>query len=151
MLHTFWSTLTCSSQLGSHLEYWIIPYDVIKTMLFKLGAYSMFHVSWITFKFNRNQLETVLAYVMWLWLIALLMCTLKWLSSIEIPCHKGFHLKPKAAINYTEISSLICDVSVNSNLVHPPGNPWDYLKRNARGFGIWLFKIAWGPGIRQMW
>ena len=42
------------------------------------------------------------------WLIALLICTLKRLSSIEIQCDKGFHhLKPKAAINYTEISSLI--------------------------------------------
>ena len=68
----------------------------------------MFHVTWTTFKFNRNQLGTVLAYVMWLRLIALLMCTLKWLSSIEIQYHKRFHLKPKAAINYTEISSLIC-------------------------------------------
>ena len=36
------------------------------------------------------------------------MCTLKLLLSIEIQCHKGFHLKPKAAINNTEISSLIC-------------------------------------------
>ena len=25
--------------------------------------YSMFHVTWITFKFNRNQLRTVSAYV----------------------------------------------------------------------------------------
>ena len=50
---------------------------------------------------------TVSVYVMWLWLIALLMCTLKWLSSIEIQCHKGFYLKPKAAINYIEISSVI--------------------------------------------
>ena len=57
--------------------------------------YSMFHVTWTTFKFNRNQLGTVLAYVMWLWLIALLMCTLKWLSSTEVQCHKGFHLKHK--------------------------------------------------------
>ena len=72
------------------------------------GIYSMFHVTWTTFKFNRNQMGTVSAYVMWVWLISLLMCTLKWLSSIEIQCHKEFHLKPKAAINYTEISSLIC-------------------------------------------
>ena len=28
------------------------------------------------------------------------------LSSIEIQCHKRFHLKPKTAFNYTEISSL---------------------------------------------
>ena len=69
---------------------------------------SMFHVTWTTFKFNRKQLGTVSAYVMWLWLIALLMWTLKWLSSVEIQYHKGFHLKPKAAINNTEISSLIC-------------------------------------------
>ena len=27
---------------------------------------------------------------------------------MEIQCNKGFHLKPKAAINNTEISSLIC-------------------------------------------
>ena len=27
-------------------------------------TYSMFHVTWTTFKFNRNQLETVSAYVM---------------------------------------------------------------------------------------
>ena len=36
------------------------------------------------------------------------MCALKRLSSTEIQCHEGFHLKPKAAINNTEISSLIC-------------------------------------------
>ena len=53
---------------------------------------SIFHVTWTTFTFNTNQLEMVLAYVMWLWLIALLMCTLKWLSSIEIQCHKGLIL-----------------------------------------------------------
>ena len=29
-------------------------------------------------------------------------------SSIEIQCQEGSHLKPKATINYTEISSLIC-------------------------------------------
>ena len=29
-----------------------------------LCFYGMFHVTWITFKFNRNQLGTVLAYVM---------------------------------------------------------------------------------------
>ena len=28
------------------------------------GHYSMFHVTWTTFKFNRNQLGTVSAYVM---------------------------------------------------------------------------------------
>ena len=39
--------------------------------------YSMFHVTWITFKFNRNKLGTVSAYVMRLWLVALLMCTLE--------------------------------------------------------------------------
>ena len=37
------------------------------------------------------------------------MCTLKSLNSIEIQCRKRFHLKSKAAINYTEISSLICE------------------------------------------
>ena len=68
----------------------------------------MFHVTWATFKFNRNQLGTVSGYVMWLWLIGLLMCTVKRLSSIEIQCDKGFHLKLNAAINNTEISSLIC-------------------------------------------
>ena len=68
----------------------------------------MFHATWTTFKFNRNQLGTVSAYAMWPWLIALLMWTLKWLSSIEIQCHKGFYLKPKAAISSIEISSLIC-------------------------------------------
>ena len=57
----------------------------------------MFHVTWTTFKFNRNRLGTVSAYVMWLWLIALLMCTLKWLSTTETQCHKWFHLKPEAA------------------------------------------------------
>ena len=61
------------------------------------------------------------------------MCTLKWLSSIEIQCHKGFHLKPKAAINCTEISSLICNVSVNSNLVHPPGNPQGLAQKQLPG------------------
>ena len=40
--------------------------------------------------------------------IAFLMCTLKRSSSTEIQYHKGFHLKPKAAINYTEISSFTC-------------------------------------------
>ena len=48
-------------------------------------TYSMFHVTWTTFKFNRKQLGTVLAYVRWLWLITLSMYTLKWLSIIE-PC-----------------------------------------------------------------
>ena len=62
----------------------------------------MFHVTWTTFKFKRNQLGTVLAYVMWLWLTARLMCTLKWLWSIEIQCHKRVDLKPKATINYTD-------------------------------------------------
>ena len=28
------------------------------------SKYSMFHVTWTTFKFNRNQLRTVSAYVM---------------------------------------------------------------------------------------
>ena len=32
----------------------------------------------------------------------------KCVYSIEIQCHKRFHLKPNAAVNYTEISSLIC-------------------------------------------
>ena len=35
------------------------------------------------------------------------MCTLKRLLSIEIQCYKGFHLKPRIAINYTEISNFI--------------------------------------------
>ena len=35
-------------------------------------TYSMFHVTWTTFKFNRNQLGTVSAYAIRLWLIALL-------------------------------------------------------------------------------
>ena len=30
------------------------------------------------------------------------------LNSIKIQCHKRFHLKPKAAINCIEISSVIC-------------------------------------------
>ena len=29
-----------------------------------LQSYSMFHVTWTTFKFNRNELGTVSAYVM---------------------------------------------------------------------------------------
>ena len=78
------------------------------SMLWRNMFYSMFHVPWTTFKFSGNQLRTVSAYVMWLWLITLLMRTIKWLSSIKIQCHKGFHLKPKAAINNTEISSPIC-------------------------------------------
>ena len=43
-----------------------------------------------------------------LWIITLLMYTCERLYSIEIQCQKRFHLKPKAAINCTEISSLIC-------------------------------------------
>ena len=82
--------------------------NFVRTRL-KDKNYSMFHVTWTTFKFNRNQLGTVSAYVVWLWLIAILTRTLKWLSTIEIHCHNGFHLKPKAAINNTEISSLICE------------------------------------------
>ena len=35
------------------------------------------------------------------------MYTLKWLYRIEIQCHKRIHLKPNAAINYREISSVI--------------------------------------------
>ena len=38
--------------------------------------YSMFHVTWTTFKLNRNRLGTVPEFVMCLWLIAPLMCTL---------------------------------------------------------------------------
>ena len=34
-------------------------FDVIEFL-----RYSMFHVTWITFKFNRNQLGTILAFVM---------------------------------------------------------------------------------------
>ena len=43
------------------------------------GMYSMFHVRWITFKFNRNQLGTVSAYVshVTMAITALLMYTLK--------------------------------------------------------------------------
>ena len=97
----------------------------------------MLHVTWTTFKFkfNKNELGMVSAYAMWLWLIALLMCTFKWLSSIEIQCHKGFHLNPKAAINYTEISSLIChrywynggkhDWRLSSHLI--PSNLWSFV------------------------
>ena len=70
--------------------------------------YSMFYVIWATFIFNTDWLGTVSAYVMWLWLISLFMCTIKWLSSIEIQCNKRFHSKPKAAIGYAEISSLVC-------------------------------------------
>ena len=33
------------------------------TILLFLLSYSMFHVTWTTFKFNRNQLGTVSAYV----------------------------------------------------------------------------------------
>ena len=41
----------------------------------------MFHVTWTTFKLKKDQLGTVSAYVMWLWLIALLMCTLNSIRS----------------------------------------------------------------------
>ena len=36
----------------------------LKTAMMKEHIYSIFHVIWTTFKFNRNQLGTVLAYVM---------------------------------------------------------------------------------------
>ena len=35
--------------------------------------------------------------------------------SIEIQCQKGFYLKPKAAVNNTEISSLICKTILTFN------------------------------------
>ena len=92
-------------------------------------AYSMFHVTWTTFKFNRNQLGTVSAYLMWIWLIALLMCTLKWLSSIEIQRHtKGFNLKRKAAVNYTEILSLIDTNIMGENMIEDWAAVWSHLK-----------------------
>ena len=34
------------------------------------------------------------------------------LSSIEIKCHKGFHLKPKAAINCTEILLSVIKINI---------------------------------------
>ena len=99
------------------------------------GLVCMFHATWTTSKFSRIRLGTVSAYVMWLWLIALLMCALKWLSSTEIQCHKGFHLKPKAVVNYLEISSLIChwywynggkyDWRLSSRLI--PSDLWSFI------------------------
>ena len=40
--------------------------------------YNMFHVAWTIFSFSRIHLGTVSHYITWLWLITLLMCTLKW-------------------------------------------------------------------------
>ena len=77
--------------------------------------YSIFHVIWATFSFNRIHLGIVSPYITWLWLITLLMCTLIWLYSIDIQCHERFHLKPKADINCTEISSLICKTILTFN------------------------------------
>ena len=37
---------------------------IVTTIETRLIVYSMFHVTWTTYKFNRNQLGTVLAYVM---------------------------------------------------------------------------------------
>ena len=72
------------------------------------NIYSMFHVTWTTFSFNRTHLGMVSSYIMWLWQFNLLMPTLEWLHSIETQCRKRFHLKPKTAISYTEISLMIC-------------------------------------------
>ena len=60
------------------------------------GSYSMYILGSLL---NSTGIDmgTVSAYVMWLWLSTLLMCTLKWLSCIEIQSHKGFRIKPKAA------------------------------------------------------
>ena len=38
--------------------------EKLKILLAIVFVYSMFHVTWITFKFNRNQLGTVSAFVM---------------------------------------------------------------------------------------
>ena len=114
-------------------------------------TYSMFHVTWTTFKFNRNQLRTVSAYVIWLWLIAFLMCTLKWLSSIEVQCRKRFNLKPKAAIDNTEISSLICKTILIFNkhrfqylLVVPQ---WNSLESNFSLMTWWTRWLLCGTEI----
>ena len=61
--------------------------------------YSMFHIIWTTFSSNRAHMGIISrdygqypSHV-----------HTKWLYSVEIQCHKRFHLKSKAAINYTEI------------------------------------------------
>ena len=119
----------------------------------RINNYGMFHVTWTTFKFNRNQLGMVSAYVMWLWLIALLMCTLKWLSNIEIRCHKGFHLKPKAAINNTEISSLICKTilfsmnTIFSIYLWSVVRPWNSLESNLSLMTWWARWLLHGKEI----
>ena len=43
------------------------------------------------------------------------MCSLKLLFSLETPCHKRFHLNPKAAISCPEISALICKTILTLN------------------------------------
>ena len=102
----------------------------------KREIYSMFNVIWTTFKFNRNRLGTVSAYVIWLWIISPLLCTFKWLSSIEMQCHKGLHLKPKAAINYAEISSLFCHwYQYNGeNMTEDWAVLWSHLTLSGPGF-----------------
>ena len=93
---------------SSYLVPNIVLYQVLSVDMVDIEwMYGMFHVSWTNFSFNRTHLGIVLPYTASLWLITLFMCTHKWYR-IDIQCHKQFHLKPKAAINYTEISSLIC-------------------------------------------
>ena len=73
----------------------------------KLYVYSMFHINWTIFKFNRNQLGTVSACHVTL---ANCLCYVHTQVTIEYrnSVLKEFHLKPNAAINKTKISSLIC-------------------------------------------
>ena len=73
------------------------------------------------------------------------MCKLKSLYSIEIQCHKRFHLKPKAAINYTEISSLICKTILIFN-EHDFQNYSLYAKFTNKKLNVNIFEYS--PAVK---
>ena len=62
---------------------------------------------------------------------------------MEIQCHKGFHLKPKAAINYTEISSRICKtISIfNEHNFQSNGGKYDW-RLSSRLMPSYLWSVV---------
>ena len=93
------------------------------------------------FFINISPTESVIALKLcdnkyWSLYIILLMCT-------EIQCHKGFHLKPKAAINYTEISLLICKTILffNEYNFQYNGGKYDW-RLNSRLMPSYLWSVV---------
>ena len=98
----------------------------------------MFHITWTTFKFSKNQLGMVSAYVM-ISMPGVIDVPLKSLAKNHSP--KNFtvglrttsrmvsdgsvfnHIFPHYTENCVHSELKLCYVSVNSNWVHLPGNP----------------------------